>query len=81
MAFVNSPEKKFERLGYRNELKDKYIKLLEDVKDCQHDFTEPVYDPEEIVYYGSTRERWHVDCRKCGQRKYTYTKELYMKRK
>jgi len=84
MAYINSTEPVFHRLGSKS-IKEKYIELLQDVKhnaeECDHEYGEPVYDPEEIVYYNITRERWHVDCKKCGRRQYTYTKEMYMKRK
>ena len=79
MARVNSKEKKFERLGYPSDIKEKYIALLVDIENCQHEYSTPVYDPEEIVFYGDKRDRWHVDCKKCGNRRYTYEKTLILK--
>ena len=35
---------------------------------CKHEFSDPVYDPEEIVFFDTKRDRWYVDCKICGTR-------------
>lgn len=79
MPRVNSFEKKFERLG-RPSIKERYMTLLEDVQNCQHEYSLPVYDPEEIIFFGEKRDRWYADCKKCGTRKYAYEKALFLKK-
>lgn len=78
MAYINKAEPEFRRLGEPS-IREKYMALLVDVENCKHEFSDPVYDPEEIVFFDTKRDRWYVDCKICGTRKYTYAKEKYMK--
>lgn len=77
------------------QLRNEIDRLNNQMKNCVHDFKDPIYDPEKVmVGYGSIQDgagsdphwsyegykekekaRWSRECKICGHKEYTYTKE------